>query len=162
LDKRRAFIFGTLAWGLALLGISVLQPDQVSLAYLLAAASGFGIATAYVVPWSMVPDVVEYDQLRSGQRREGSYYAFASFFQKLATGAALWAMGQALAWSGYLTPQAGAGLPVQPESAVQAIRFFVGPVPVVLLALAILFAWRYPITRASHQATLAALANREN
>ena len=110
LDKRRAFILGSCAWVVVLLGISALRADQVGLAYVLAALAGFGIATAYVVPWSMVPDVVEYDQVRSGQRREGSYYAFASFFQKLATGAALWGMGQALALTGYLTPVTGVTL----------------------------------------------------
>jgi Na+/melibiose symporter-like transporter len=36
---------------------------------------------------------------------------------------------------------------------VQAIRAFAGPVPAVLLVLAILFAWRYPITRERHRAT---------
>jgi GPH family glycoside/pentoside/hexuronide:cation symporter len=161
LDKRRAFILGSLAWVIVLLGISALRADQIGLAYALAALAGFGIATAYVVPWSMVPDVVEYDQVRSGQRREGSYYAFASFFQKLATGAALWGMGQALALTGYLTPAAGDPLPVQPAAAVTAIRIFTGPIPAVLLFLGVLFAWKYPITRASHQATLQALAERE-
>ena len=161
LDKRRAFILGSCAWVVVLLGIAALPADQVALAYVLAALAGFGIATAYVVPWSMVPDVVEYDQVRSGQRREGSYYAFASFFQKLATGAALWGMGQALALTGYLTPVTGAPLPVQPAAAVTAIRIFTGPIPAVLLFLGVLFAWKYPITRASHQATLQALAERE-
>jgi GPH family glycoside/pentoside/hexuronide:cation symporter len=161
LDKRRAFILGTVSWIVVLLGIFVLQPDQVGLAYLLAALSGSGIATAYVIPWSMVPDIIEYDELNTGQRREGSYYAFASFFQKLATGAALWAMGQALAATGYLTPATGEPLPAQPAEAVQAIRLFMGPVPVVLLALAILFAWRYPISRERHRALRAQLAERE-
>ena len=161
LDKRRAFMLGSLAWMLVLLGISALRPDQVGLAYLLAALAGFGIATAYVVPWSMVPDVVEYDQLRSGQRREGSYYSFASFFQKLATAVALWGMGQALAYTGYLTPDASGALPIQPEAAVQALRVFTGPIPAVLLFLAVLFAWKYPITRESHKATLQELAERE-
>ncbi len=161
LDKRRAFMIGSLSWLIVLLGIASLRSDQVALAYLLAALAGFGIATAYVVPWAMTPDVVEYDQVRSGQRREGSYYAFASFFQKLATGAALWGMGQALAFTGYLTPTAGAPLPTQPQATVDAIRLFTGPIPAVLLLLAILFAWKYPITRASHQATLQELAERE-
>jgi len=161
LDKRRAFILGSLTWVVVLLGISAIRADQVGLAYLLAALAGFGIATAYVVPWSMVPDVVEYDEIRSGQRREGSYYAFASFFQKLATGAALWGMGQALALTGYLTPSPAGPLPVQPQAAVNAIRIFMGPVPAVLLILAVLFAWKYSITRASHQATLQELAERE-
>jgi GPH family glycoside/pentoside/hexuronide:cation symporter len=162
LDKRQAFIWGTLSWIVVLLGIFLLPPDQIILAYILAALSGSGIATAYVIPWAMVPDVVEYDQVRSGQRREGSYYAFASFFQKLATGAALWAMGMALSMTGYLTPSPGNSLPDQPQEAINAIRYFVGPIPAVLLVLALLFAWRYPITRESHQATLDALASREN
>jgi GPH family glycoside/pentoside/hexuronide:cation symporter len=161
LDKRRAFMLGSLTWVVVLLGISAIHTDQLGLAYLLAALAGFGIATAYVVPWSMVPDVVEYDEVRSGQRREGSYYAFASFFQKLATGAALWGMGQALALTGYLTPSPSGPLPVQPEAAITAIRVFMGPVPAALLFLAVFFAWKYPITRESHQATLQELAERE-
>jgi GPH family glycoside/pentoside/hexuronide:cation symporter len=161
LDKRRAFIIGSASWIMVLLGIFSLAPGQATLAYLLAALSGVGIATAYVIPWAMVPDIIEYDQARTGQRREGSYYAFASFFQKLATGAAIWAMGQALAWAGYITPALGEPLPVQPPQAVQAIRFFAGPVPAVLLVLAILCAWYYPITRQSHQALVEELAMRD-
>ena len=162
LDKRRAFIWGSLSWVVVLLGIYALAPEQLGLAYVLSALAGSGIATAYVIPWAMVPDVVEYDQVRTGQRREGSYYAFASFFQKLATGGALWAMGMALSSTGYITPAMNWPLPQQPVEAVNAIRFFVGPVPAVLLILAIACAWFYPITREHHQATLAALAEKEN
>lgn len=158
LDKRRAFILGTSTWIGVLLGISVLRSDQIGLAYLLAALAGIGIATAYVIPWAMIPDIIEIDQLNTGQRREGSFYAFASFFQKLATGLAIWAMGQALAYTGYITPLMGEPLPAQPEQVVSAIRIFAGPIPAGLLVLAILFAWRFPITRTSHEATLAALA----
>jgi GPH family glycoside/pentoside/hexuronide:cation symporter len=161
LDKRRAFLLGTASWIAVLLGIFVLGPDQVGLAYALAALAGSGIATAYVLPWSMVPDIIEYDEVRSGQRREGSYYAFASFFQKLATGAALWAMGQALALTGYINPPTSGPLPAQPPQAVQAMRLFMGPVPVVLLVLAMIFAWRYPISREEHRALREQLAARE-
>jgi len=161
LDKRRAFILGTLTWIVVLLGISALPADAIAFAYLLAALSGSGIATAYVLPWAMIPDIIEHDQVQTGQRREGSYYAFASFFQKLATALALWGMGQSLAYTGYITPDASGALPIQPESAVRAIRFFTGPVPAVLLILAVVFAWNYPITRESHQATLRVLAERE-
>jgi len=161
LDKRRAFLLGTASWTIVLSGIFVLGPDDVGLAYALAALAGSGIATAYVLPWSMVPDIIEHDEVDCGQRREGSYYAFASFFQKLATGAALWAMGQALALTGYLTPPSSGPLPVQPAGAVQAIRVFMGPVPVVLLVLAMLFAWRYPIGREEHRALRDQLAARD-
>lgn len=161
LDKRRAFIIGSFTWIFVLLGIAALPANAIGLAYVLAALSGSGIASAYVLPWSMIPDIIEHDQLVTGQRREGSYYAFASFFQKLATAIALWAMGQALAANGYITPDASGTLPIQPDSAIQAIRFFTGPVPAVLLILAVIFAWNYPISRESHQATLQILAERE-
>jgi len=161
MDKRQAFILGMLTWIVVLLGISALPANAIGLAYLLAALSGSGIATAYVIPWAMIPDIIEHDQLQTGQRREGSYYAFASFFQKLATALALWGMGQALAFTGYITPDGSGILPIQPESAVQAIRVFTGPIPAVLLILAVLFAWKYPITREAHISTLRELANRD-
>ena len=154
-------MLGSGSWIFVLLGISPLRPDQSTLAYLLAALSGAGIAAAYVIPWAMVPDIVEYDQARTGQRREGSYYAFASFFQKLATGFAIWAMGLALSAAGYLTPSGGNPYPIQPAEAVTAIRWFAGPVPALLLAMAIVCAWFYPITRESHQALLQELASKE-
>jgi GPH family glycoside/pentoside/hexuronide:cation symporter len=45
---------------------------------------------------------------------------------------------------------------------VTAIRAFAGPVPAALLVLAIVFAWRYPITRERHRHLLDELASREN
>lgn len=160
LDKRRAFILGTATWIVVLLALSFLRSDQVGAAYLLAVLSGSGIATAYVIPWAMVPDIMELDELNTGQRREGSYYAFASFFQKLATGAAIWAMGQALHWANYITPTADVPVPVQPPQAVQVIRLFMGPIPAVLLVLSIAFAWFYPITREYHASLREQLAAR--
>lgn len=152
LDKRRSFIWGSITWAVVLVGLSAIRADQLWLAYLLAGLSGFGIATAYIVPWAMVPDIIEFDEAETGERREGSYYAFFSFFQKMATGVAVWGMGQALAAAGYLNPVAGQPLPVQPDAAVDTIRLFMGPIPAVLLILSILFAWRVNITRESHQA----------
>jgi len=160
LDKRRAFILGSLSWIVVLLAISVIPADQLVLAYILAFLGGSGLATAFVIPWSMIPDIIEYDQLQTGQRREGEYYAFASFFQKLATALAIWAMGQALAVTGYITPTVEVPLPVQPEAVINAIRLFTGPVPTVLLVLSILFAWGYPIDRERHRAMRAELARK--
>jgi GPH family glycoside/pentoside/hexuronide:cation symporter len=162
LDKRRAFIIGSGSWIVLLLIFFALGREQVTVVYVLAVLAGLGIATAYVIPWSMIPDVIEHDEMATGQRREGSYYAFASFFQKLGTGAALWAMGQALAFTGYVNPVPGAELPVQPEAAVMAIRIFISLVPAGLLLLAIVFAWRYPITREYHHSLVEQLAEMDN
>jgi len=47
---------------------------------------------------------------------------------------------------------------VQSDLAIAAIRIFTGPIPAVLLALAIAFAYRYPITREKHTALVQSLA----
>ena len=160
LDKRRAFILGTAPWIVVLLLLSFIRSDQAALAYVLAILSGSGIATAYVIPWAMMPDVIEHDQLQTGQRREGSYYAFASFFQKLGTGVVVWAMGQMLFRTGYITPTDAIPVPHQPPQAIQAIRWFIGPIPIALLIISIIFAWFYPITREAHASMREQLAAR--
>ncbi|MEM9775462.1 MAG: MFS transporter [Chloroflexota bacterium] len=147
-DKRKAFIWGSLSWIVILFGLMSVTPEMIAITYVLAALGGAGVSTAYLLPWSMIPDVVELDELNTGLRREAAFYAFAAFFQKLGTGLAIWAFGQALALRGYISPEAGSGiLPVQPESAVQAIRLSIGLVPAVLLVCAVACAYFYPITR---------------
>jgi GPH family glycoside/pentoside/hexuronide:cation symporter len=160
LDKKRAFILGTITWIVVLLILTGVRSDQITLTYIIAALSGSGIAVAYVMPWAMIPDIVELDEIQTGQRREGSFYAFASFFQKLGTGFAIWLMGQVLAMTGYITPVLGEALPVQPPEAVEAIRLIISVVPAVLLFISILFAWRYPVSRESHHQLREQLAHR--
>ena len=42
-----------------------------------------GVSIGYLIPWSMLPDVIELDELETGQRREGIFYGFFVFMQKL-------------------------------------------------------------------------------
>lgn len=149
--KRKAFIGGCVWWILVTVGIAFAGQDQATFVYILAVLGGPGIATAYFLPWAMIPDVVAVDQLKTGLRREGSFYSFAAFFQKLGTGLVAWVFGLALGAAGYITPENANDLPVQPESAIQAIRLAMGAVPTVLLVLAIICAYFYPITRQSHE-----------
>jgi glycoside/pentoside/hexuronide:cation symporter, GPH family len=150
-DKRRAFIGGCASWIAVQLAISALGPARLFPAYLLAGLIGLGIATAYVLPWAMIPDAIEDDA-----GHEGSYYAFASFFQKLGTGAALWLMARTMEFAGYITPSAATPYPEQPAEVLAIIRTFMGIVPALLLGAAIVFAAVYPLRRTT--ATLSAEA----
>jgi GPH family glycoside/pentoside/hexuronide:cation symporter len=154
LDKRRTFIINCVVWIVLLLFLLGIGPAQSGLVYVLAGLAGLGIATVYVIPWAMIPDIIEDDELKTGQRREGAYYALVSFFQKLGTGAALWAMGQAFERAGYVTPTAAIPVPAQPEAAVLVIRLFMSLVPALLLLIAVAFAVGYPLSRELHHALL--------
>ncbi len=73
LDKRSAYILGMSFWVLVQLLIFALQPGQVSRIILLAVLAGLSVSTAHVLPDAIFPDVIEWDELRTGQRHEGIY-----------------------------------------------------------------------------------------
>lgn len=155
LGKKGLFYVGIGSWLLVQLGLFWLSPGQVGWLYGLCIMASFGVATAYVVPWAMLPDVIELDELQTGQRREGVFYAFMALLQKLGLALGLFFVGTALEWSGFLVD-----LSTQPESALLAIRLFMGPVPLVLLIGGLILCYRYPITRAVHTEMLLKLSER--
>lgn len=148
--KKTVYFWGTGLWILAQGGLFFLQPGQENLLYLLAIAAGFGVSVAYLVPWSMVPDVIELDELETGQRREGIFYGFMVLLQKMGLALGLFIVGLALDWANFVESVPGAPPPVQPDSALLAIRIAIGPLPTCSLILGLVLAYFYPITQAVH------------
>ncbi|HSM82877.1 MAG TPA: MFS transporter [Nodosilinea sp.] len=155
LGKQEVFYIGIGTWVIAQIALFFVQPGQVAALYLLCVVISFGVATAYVVPWAMLPDVIELDELNTGQRREGIFYAFMTLLQKVGLALGLFLVSLALQFSGFISEATQ-----QPESALLAIRIFIGPVPMVLLVLSMLLTRFYPITRQKHQEMLLLLAER--
>jgi glycoside/pentoside/hexuronide:cation symporter, GPH family len=159
--KKAVYFMGSSIWIIAQFGLFFLQPGQTGLMYVLAIMAGIGVSTAYLVPWSMVPDVIELDELQTGQRREGVFYAFMVLLQKIGLAVGLFLLGVGLAWSGFLERVPCQPAPVQPASALLAIRLAVGPLPTVFLLLGLVLAYFYPITQAVHAEILLKLRERK-
>ncbi|HHO49413.1 MAG TPA: MFS transporter [Deltaproteobacteria bacterium] len=152
-QKHVAYGYGMISWGLVLCLLAGVGPGQPELVIGLAIFAGAGVAAAHVLPWAMLPDVVEADTLEQGQPRAGAFYGMMTFLEKLATAVALWAVGAGLQLAGYAE-----GAATQPEGAVRMIRVLLGPLPAVVLTLAGLYALaRPPLTRGGHQALVAKL-----
>ena len=117
--------------------------------------ASFGVASAYVVPWSILPDVIELNELKTGQRSEGAFYAFMTLLQKIGLALGIFLVSLALETSGF-----DQSFTTQPDSALWAIRFFMGPVPLILLLGGMVLTYFYPVTKATHAATLLKLAER--
>ncbi|MDJ0599638.1 MAG: glycoside-pentoside-hexuronide (GPH):cation symporter [Crocosphaera sp.] len=147
LGKKVIYLMGIPFTIIAELGLFLLQPDQVTLMYIIAILAGIGIATAYIVPWSMLPDVVDLDQLKTGERREGIFFAFVVQLQKIGIAVALFVVGKILDSAGYVPGSPGQ----QPDTALWAIRMIIGPLPITLLIISLVFAYLYPITQTIHQ-----------
>lgn len=159
--KKAVYMMGMTLWIIAQVGLLFLQPGQVSLMYLLAVMAGFGVSTAYLVPWSMIPDVIELDELKTGQRREGVFYAFMVFLQKIGLAVGLFLVGLALDQAGFMETVPGQPSPVQPPSALLAIRLAIGPLPTIALICGLVLAYFYPITREMHAEILLKLKERK-
>jgi GPH family glycoside/pentoside/hexuronide:cation symporter len=143
LNKRWAYIGGIAFLAVVLLAISSLGPSS-SLALILGLCvlAGIGVSAAHVIPWSILPDAIEYGELQTGERHEGMFYSLISLAQKIGVSVTLPLALLILDRSGYIPNSA-----VQPESAVNGIRLIAGPIPAVLCGLGILFAFLYPIGR---------------
>ncbi len=151
IGKKAVYYIGTTIWFIAQGGLFLLQPGQVKELYFLSVLAGFGVSVAYLIPWSMIPDVIELDELNTGQRREGIYYSFMVLLQKFGLALALFLVGLALEWSGFIEKTPGQPIPIQPDSALLAIRIAVAPLPTVVLIIGLILAYFYPITKEFHE-----------
>ncbi|MGF1495695.1 MAG: MFS transporter [Elainellaceae cyanobacterium] len=160
LGKKAVYFLGVGLWIIAQGGLFFLTPGQVPLMFLLGVMAGFGVSTAYLIPWSMLPDVIELDELKTGQRREGVFYAFMVMVQKVGLAIGIFLVGQVLSWAGYVESVPGEPPPVQPDSALLVIRLAIGPIPTALLILGLVLAYFYPITREIYAKILLRLSQR--
>ncbi len=161
LDKKVVYFMGMTVWIIAQVGLFSLQPGQISLMYVLAIMAGVGVSVAYLIPWSMVPDVIELDELNTGMRREGIFYAFMVLLQKFGLALGLFLVGIALETAGFVERSAGQAIPVQPASALLAIRIAVAPLPAIALICGLILAYFYPLTREVHAQIRLQLQERE-
>lgn len=154
-DKRRVFLVGCGWWIAAQLLILWMGPEQPRwLAFAVAAFAGVGYAVADLMPWSMLGDVIDADELHTGERREGVYAGFFTFLRKLGGAAGVAGAGLVLELSGFVRGQP------QSETTLLAIRLLTGAAPIAFLAIAMAIALGYPITRDRHAAISAQLLAR--
>jgi GPH family glycoside/pentoside/hexuronide:cation symporter len=146
-NKRVAYIMGMVFWVVMQIAIFTVQPGQTGKMLVICFLLGIGLASAYVLPDSMVPDIIEWDELRTGHRQEGIYYGARAFIRKMASALVVFLTLQLLGWAGYVPPPDGATNFQQSESALRMIRLMVSPISTVILTGAILCAWFYPLTR---------------
>ena len=146
-SKRTAYLGSLVFWIVVQSLIITIQPGQIPFIILLAFLAGIGISAAHIMPEAIFPDVIDWDELRTGTRREGAYYGAVFFLRKLSSAFAIFLTLQILGWVGYQTPTEGAVIFMQPPETLLAIRLLTGPLAVLLLAATVALTWFYPLTR---------------
>ena len=142
-NKRKAYIAGSafLATVLMVL-ISLNAATPFTLIIVLCMLAGIGVGAAHVLPWAIIPDAIEWDELQTGERHEGMFYSLVTLMQKVASSIAIPLVLLVLDITGYIPNTLQ-----QPSNALLGIRIVIGPIPAVILSLGILFAVLYPLDR---------------
>jgi GPH family glycoside/pentoside/hexuronide:cation symporter len=155
INKGPSYALGLFIACLAILSSFFLPRGATPLIYVIAAVAGLGFSAQWVFPWSMLPDVIEYDEQMTGERREGIYYGLWAFLTKFTSALGVAVSGWALSLFGYV-PNVE-----QTTRALFGIRFFFAIVPAIIIVISLPFLIWYPITRKKHAALVAELAARK-
>ena len=143
LNKRLAYAAGIAFWAVVQVVIITLNPSSpLVLILFLCGLAGIGVGAAHVLPWSIIPDAIEWDEYQTGQRHEGMFYSLVTLMQKIASSIAIPLTAVFLDVTHYVPNSAA-----QPASALLGIRILVGPIPALLLIIGIVFALKYPLSR---------------
>lgn len=126
--------------------------------------TGPGVATGILIPWSILPDIIDLEELKTGKRREGDLYAMFSLFQKVGLGLAMSISGYVLSAVGYVappkTPLDGEIITIQPASVELALRIMLSLVPAGLLLISLIVMAFYPLNKQKHREIMANLINK--
>jgi len=104
---------------------------------------GFGASTAYLIPWSLLPDAIDQDP----EKPSGIYTAWMVFIQKIGIGLSVQFLGVLLSLAGYKSSTNCLSTLSdldQPLTAIITIRLCMGLIPsfLIIAGLGIMKPWR--------------------
>lgn len=156
LGKTAPLKVGLSVWIIALLISLTLTPDSpVLLVFTVAAMSGIGSAASVFVPWSILPEITDVDELITGRRREGIYSGMATFIRKIAQALSVFAIGIVLDLIGYVPDIQ------QSDGAILGIKLLFALAPIAFILLSLFFASRYRMTEEKHRIIIEEIERRK-
>jgi GPH family glycoside/pentoside/hexuronide:cation symporter len=126
LGKRHSYMIGLLIMGaLQLQTLWMFVPDRwETLLYVYPALFAVGLSCHFVFPWALMPDIIDYDELHSGDRQDGPYFGVMTFLRKSSSAISSQLTGLLLVGIGY-----DATLEVQPETTLFGLRLMFAVIP---------------------------------
>uniref|UniRef100_A0A8C1KAF9 Major facilitator superfamily domain containing 2ab n=1 Tax=Cyprinus carpio TaxID=7962 RepID=A0A8C1KAF9_CYPCA len=145
--KKTAVYIGTTSVVPFLVSV-VLVPSNLIVTYIVSFAAGVSVAAAFLLPWSMLPDVVDDFKIKNpdSQGHEAIFYSFYVFFTKFASGVSLGVSTLSLDFAGYVTRGCK-----QPAEVDLTLKILVSPAPIVSIIIGLLIFISYPITEEIRQ-----------
>lgn len=140
----------------AFIGVFFLGPGDALLYGILVFISGIGFGATLAIPSAIQADVIDYDELMSGERREGQYIGLWSIAKKTAAAVGVGIGLSTLGVAGY-TPNVE-----QSEQVRLTLRTLYALVPSICNMIAFVIALAYPISSRIHRDIRTAIVLRRN
>ncbi len=120
----------------------LLTPDAPYLQLVFAFLASPGLSCVFILTSSMMADVCDLDELKTGLRREGMFGAVFGFLLKLGLSITLGLSGFILKWTGY-----DENLDVQVENVSRNLRVMFALLPILLLIISFIIVLYYPLNK---------------
>uniref|UniRef100_A0A8D3E2I2 MFSD2 lysolipid transporter A, lysophospholipid b n=1 Tax=Scophthalmus maximus TaxID=52904 RepID=A0A8D3E2I2_SCOMX len=145
--KKTAIFVGTLSVVPFMILVVCLKSNLI-VTYVVSFAAGVGVAAAFLLPWSMLPDVVDDFQVQNPNStgHEALFYSFYVFFTKFASGVSLGISTLSLDFAGYISRGCS-----QPEEVHLTLKLLVSAAPVGLIIIGLVILYFYPIDEERRQ-----------
>ncbi len=107
---------------------------------------GLGFGGAQMMPWIIFPDTVDVEQMATGSRQTGTYSGMMTLARKVAGALGVGLTGVIIGAFGYIEKTDPNIDPLQPASALVAIRIVLGVSVAIFITVALIASLRYKIT----------------
>jgi GPH family glycoside/pentoside/hexuronide:cation symporter len=132
----------------------IVNPRNAVVLGVISAIGSAGAAAKYVMYWSMLPDTVEYNAYKTGERSDAKIFGFAAFAQKVALAVNALVFGWLLSATGFAPDQP------QTEETKSAILGIMCFIPMAGAAISSILIWFYPIDAKYHAEIRARLVSK--
>ncbi len=141
--KKEAGALGMLLAGVVYLLMFILRVKHISLYMVLVFLGTIGVGLFNLIIWAFITDIIDYQEVETGKREDGTVYAVYSFARK---------MGQALAGGlgGFVLTAIGyvSEAPAQTEAVAERIYTVATLIPgICYLAVFLIMQFWYPLSR---------------
>lgn len=160
IGKQKTYIISAIYFLIPLVICIFLPAGNLWLVAIIVIMIGAGISASQVLTFSILPDIVEVDELKNGVRREGIIYGVTMFVYKIASAILVAVVTASLGLFGYIE-SSGEQIIHQPFSAVLGIRLLIGCVPALFFLLSAWFVQQLPLGKESFDQMKESVAERK-
>jgi oligogalacturonide transporter len=118
--------------------------------------NGIGGSASSFVPWTLLPDLPDSDEMITGKRNSGTYAGTSTFVRKFTSGFAIFAVSLVMEGFGYVESTANVVVEQTPN-AILGIRIIFSVIPMILTVLTIWLCTKYTLTKENHKLIMEAI-----